>query len=205
MKKSLIAASLFVAATAAHAGPYVGLGIQGTSAKLESSSLRDPVVDGEALDLSGSHEKVGVRLLGGYSFSDTWALELGFQQMKIEDSIEVRDVGQDEEWEAEVDGMLLTLAPVYSLRLNDSTALRLTAGLVYGDHDIKQSHGIDVENGPDQELSSAKDGKSRFGGLAGIGVTYRTPWKVEVLADAQYLRSSVVSGPSMTLGVLYRF
>lgn len=205
MKKSLVATSLLVAATAAHAGPYVGLGIQGTSSKVEASSLRAPVVDGETLDLTGNHENGGMRLLAGYSFSDTWALEFGFQRMEIEEAIEVPGVDEDEEWDAEVEGTLLTLAPVYSLSLNDRTALRLTAGLAYGDYDIRQTHAIDVENGPDQTISSSRDSRKRIGALAGIGATFRTPWKVEVLADAQYLRTSVTSGAFLTLGVLYRF
>ena len=205
MHKTLIVAGLALASTATVAGPYAGLGYQGGAAKVEQGALRAPVVDGRTLDLSGSDGHGGLTALAGYRFSDTWSLELSWRRAGVEEGFELRQAGQDEEWEASVEGSHFTLAPVYRIALGERLALRTTAGLLYGDYDVKQSHSLDVENGPDVTLASAARGRSRFGGSLGVGLEYTTPWKFDVVAEVRHQRTSVLSHTGASVSAVYRF
>lgn len=206
MKKIIATATLLAASTAAFAGPYAGIGYEASHARIERNSLRSPVIDGTALSLPRSEEQGGLKLLAGYQFNDSWALELGFSQAEVERSREVRlDATRDEEWESSIDGRHFTLAPVYLHQLGERLELRATAGLSYGDYDIEQVHRIDVDNGPDQLISRVKDNDSKFGGMVGVGLAYQTPWKVEVLGQLQHQRNSILSSTSASVGLLYRF
>lgn len=205
MQKTLIAAGLALASTTTLAGPYVGLGYQGGSSKVEQRSLRAPAVDGRVLDLSGSEGGSGLTALAGYRFSDTWAMELTWQRAAVDDTFELRQTGQDEEWEAEVDGQHITLAPVYRLSLGDRAVLRATAGLLYGDYDVERSHVLDIANGPDQTLSRSRDSRSKVGGIVGLGLEYATPWRVDIVAEVRHQRTSVLSFTGAAVSAVYRF
>jgi hypothetical protein len=206
MQKPVVAACLLLTSTLACADVYVGAGYQGASLKVERDALRNPVVDGRALDLSARTWSDGLRLMAGTSLHDNWALELTFQQAGVDDDATVIvDATQEEEWEATVDGFHVTLAPVYLHRLGENLDLRATAGLLYGKYDVRQSHYIDVEDGADQPISRASDSRSRLGGMVGLGLGFRTPWKFELLADAQYQRTSVLAGPAFSLTAVHRF
>ena len=205
MQKTLIAAGLALATTVATAGPYVGVGYQAGEAKLEQSELRSPVVDGQALDLGDSTSTSDFTALVGYQFNETWALELSWQRADVEDDFEVRGATQDEEWDASVDGTHLVLAPVYRLPLGESLKLRASAGVVYGKYDIDQSHVIDVENGPDQTISSGSRSESELGGAVGLGLEYTTPWKVDVVGEIKYQRTKVLSNAGVAVNLVYRF
>lgn len=206
MHKSLVTAALLLGSTLACAGPYVGLGYQAANSKVEQQSLKTPLVGSQAVDLSGSDSDGGVKLLAGYRFSDIWALELGLQQPRVEKSFERRlSVTEEEEWEVSVEGTHITLAPVLLFPVGEKLELRATLGLLYGDYDIKRSHLIDVENGPDQNVSRVAASDSKLGGMIGLGAAVRTPWKVDVLAEVQHQRTSVLSSTALSLGVVYRF
>lgn len=207
MYRKIATLTLVAFAASAAAESYVGVGYQAGAARVERNSLRNPVVDGRTLDQS-QHESVSsVRVLAGYRFNDRWSLEAAFQQPTLETSIEETDVGtgDDEEWESSVRSTHVSLAPVFQHRLSERAELRLSAGLLYGDYKFTRQHSLDVENGPDQELSRVSDSDSKLGAMAGVGVTFRTPWKVEVLAEALHQRTSVVSDSSVALGLIYRF
>lgn len=195
------------AATAAAAEPYVGIGYQAGAARVERNSLRSPVVDGRTLDQSGHESVRSLRVLAGYRFSDRWSVEAAFQRPTLETSIEERDLGtgNDEEWESSIRSTHVSLAPVFQHRLSDRAELRVSAGLLYGDYQFEHTHWLDVENGPDQQLSRVADSDSKLGAMAGVGVTFRTPWKVEVLAEALHQRTSLVSDSSAALALVYRF
>jgi hypothetical protein len=205
--KIAIAALVAFAATAAAAEPYVGIGYQAGAARVERNSLRDPVVDGRTLDQSGRESVGSLRLLAGYRFSDRWSVEAALQRPTLETSIEETDAGtgDDEEWESSIRSTHLSLAPVLQHRLSERAELRLSAGLLYGDYKFERSHSLDVENGPDQQFSRVTDNDSKLGAMAGVGVTFRTPWKVEVLGEVLHQRTSLVSDSSVALGLVYRF
>lgn len=206
--KIATAAILAFAATAATAAePYVGVGYQAGAARVERNSLRNPVVDGRTLDQSDHESVSSARVLAGLRFSDRWSLEAAFQRPTLETSIEEVDLGtgDDEEWESSIRSTHVSLAPVFQHRLSERAELRLSAGLLYGDYKLRQTHTLDVENGPDQQFSRVTDSESKLGAMAGVGVSFRTPWKVEVLAEALHQRTSVVSDSSLALGLLYRF
>jgi len=207
MHRKIATVALIAFATTAAAGPYAGVGYQAGAERVERNSLRDPVVDGRALDQSGHESVSSVRVLAGYRFNDRWALEAAFQRPTLETSIEETDMGtgDDEEWESSIRSTHVSLAPVFQHRLSDRAELRLSAGLLYGDYKLVRSHSLDVENGPDQQFSRVTDSESKLGAMAGVGVTYRTPWQVEVLAEALHQRTSVVSDSSVMLGMVYRF
>lgn len=206
--KIAIAALVAFAATAATAAePYVGIGYQAGEARVERNALRSPVVDGRTLDQSGHESVSSLRVLAGYRFSDRWSLEAAFQRPTLETSIEERDVGtgDDEEWESSIRSTHVSLAPVFQHRLSDRAELRVSAGLLYGDYKFVRTHSLDVDNGPDQQFSRVTDSDSKLGAMAGIGATFRTPWKVEVLGEVLHQRTSLVSDSSVALGLLYRF
>lgn len=206
-RKVITAGLLSVAAVAVSAEPYVGIGYQAGASRVEQDSLRNPVVDGRTLDQS-DHESAGsARLLAGYRFNDRWALESTFQRPTLETSIEETDVGtgDDEEWESSIESTHISLAPVYLHRLGERVELRFTAGLLYGDYDLERMHGIDVENGPDQQLSRVTASESKVGGIAGFGAAFTTPWKVELLAEALHQRTKILSNSSVSLSAVYRF
>lgn len=205
MYKRLIATGLLLSSTAVLAEPYVGIGYQGGAARAEQNALRHPVVDGRAIDASDRDWGGGLKLLAGYRLSDSWAVELSYHETDLEAGFEQRAPMQDEEWESSIEATHLTLAPVYLHPLRDGLELRATAGLLYGDYDLRQSHVIDVENGPDQLLSRQSRSRSRLGGVVGIGMAVATPWKVELLAEIQHQRTSVLSESSAALSAVYRF
>lgn len=207
MHKRLIAIGLLATTAAtAQAEPYLGIGYQGGASKVENNALRRPVIDGRTLDASGNEWSGGVKLLAGYRLNDSWAVELGLRQAEREASFELRtSPAQDEEWESSIDAIHVTLAPVYVHRLGDGLDLRATAGLVYGDYDIKHLHVLDVENGPDQILSRATSNRSKIGGMVGLGVAVHTPWKLELLAEIQHQRTSILSDSSLAVTAVYRF
>ncbi len=207
MYRKIATLTLVAFAASAAAESYVGVGYQAGAARVERNSLRNPVVDGRTLDQSDHESVSSVRVLAGYRFNDRWSLEAAFQQPTLETSIEETDVGtgDDEEWESSVRSTHVSLAPVFQHRLSERAELRLSAGLLYGDYKFTRQHSLDVENGPDQELSRVSDSDSKLGAMAGVGVTFRTPWKVEVLAEALHQRTSVVSDSSVALGLIYRF
>lgn len=207
MYRKIIVTGLLTASTATLAGPYVGIGYQAGASRVEQDSLRDPVVDGRPLDQSDNESSSGGRLLAGYRFNDRWALELSFQQPSLETSIEepVAGSGDDEEWESSIDASHFALAPVFQHRLAERFELRLSAGLLYGDYDLERSHWIDVDNGPDQLLFSEKDSRSEFGGMAGVGAAWQTPWKFDVLGEVIYQRTKVLSNTAFALSAVYRF
>jgi opacity protein-like surface antigen len=197
-----------LAATAANAAePYVGVGYQAGAARVERNSLRYPVIDGRTLDQSGHDSVSSVRVLAGIRFSDRWSLEAAFQQPTLEASFEQDIVGtdDDEEWESSIRSTHVSLAPVFQHRLSARAALRVSAGLLYGDYKLRRTHAIDVDNGPDEVLSRAGDSDSKLGAMAGVGFTLRTPWKVDALAEVLHQRTSVVSDSSVVLGLVYRF
>lgn len=207
MNKLLIGAGVLAFSTAAMAEPYVGIGYQGGGMRVEQNSLRNPVVDGRTLDQS-DHESAGsLRVLAGYRFSDSWALEVAFQRPTLETSIEERVVGtgDDEEWESSIESTHITLAPVYLHRLGERVELRVTAGLLYGDYDIDRTHWVDVDNGPDQLLASTSVSESKVGGVVGIGAAFQTPWKFEVVGEVQHQRTRLLSNSAASLNVVYRF
>jgi opacity protein-like surface antigen len=205
MQKKIIAAGLTLASTMAVAGPYVGAGYQAGEAKLEQRDWRSPVVDGQALDLSDSNSSSDFTALLGYRFNDTWALELSWQRAELDDDFEIRGATQDEEWDASVDGSHFVLSPVYRHALGEKLALRASAGVVYGRYDVSQSHVIDVENGPDQTLSSVSRSESEFGGAVGVGLEYTTPWKLDVIGELKYQRTKVLSNTGVAVNLVYRF
>lgn len=205
--KLIAAAGLLAMSTAAFADPYVGIGYQVGSARVEKDSLRNPVVDGRTLDQSGRESASSARIVAGFRFSDRWALEVTAQQPSLETSIEERVVGtgDDEEWESTVGATHITLAPVYLHRLSDRVELRATAGLLYGDYSFKRTHTLDVDNGPDQDISRVKDTDSKLGATIGVGAAYTTPWQFDLVAEATHQRTNLVSNSALSLTAVYRF
>lgn len=205
--KLIAAAGLFAMSTAALADPYVGIGYQAGTARVERNSLRNPVVDGRTLDQSDHESASSARIVAGLRFSDRWALELTAQRPSLETSIEERVVGtgDDEEWESSVDATHVTLAPVYLHKLSDRVELRATAGLLYGDYSFKRTHTLDVDNGPDQDISRVKDSDSKVGATIGLGVAYTTPWQFDVVAEATHQRTRLLSSSALSLTAVYRF
>lgn len=207
MQKKLIAAALFIAAPLAWGGPYVGVGYQAGVSRVERNSLRNPDVDGRTLDQSDHESSSSPRLLAGYRFNDRWALELTVQRPGLETSIEerVEGTGDDEEWESSIDGTHVTLAPVFLHPLGERVELRLTAGLLYGDYDLDRTHSLDVDNGPDQTIARATDSTSKLGAVVGAGVSVRTPWQFDVVAEALHQRTRILSNSTLSLSAVYRF
>lgn len=205
MKKLIIPAGLALASTVATAGPYVGVGYQTGESKLEQSDFSSPVVDGQALDLSDSQSSSDFTAMVGYRFSDSWALELSWLHAEVDDDFEIRGVGQDEEWDASIEGNHFVLAPVYRKALGEKLGLRATAGVVYGRYDVNTSHSIDVEDGPDQPISSSSTRESEFGGVVGVGLEYATPWKVDVVGEIKYQQTKLISHTGASVGLVYRF
>jgi accessory colonization factor AcfA len=205
MHKTLTAASLLLASSATFAGPYLGLGVQSGQVRIEDSDLRDPVIDGQAID-SDSKWSSSARLLAGYRFSENWALEFTFGRAVIEDGIETRiDASRQEEWESEIKANQFSLAPVYSHRLGQATTLRFTAGLLFGDYDLQQLHAFDVDDAPDVTVSRVRSSESTAGGLVGLGLTYQLPWKVELVTEVQHQRTRLLSNTAVTASAVYRF
>lgn len=207
MYRKILTAGLLTVSTVALSGPYVGIGYQAGASRVEQNSLREPVVDGRPVDQSGHESASSPRLLAGYRFNDTWALEFTFQRPTLESSIEERvvETGDDEEWESSIRSAHFTLAPVYQHRLGERTELRLTAGLLYGDYDLKRTHMLDVNNGPDELIARDSASRSKIGGVAGIGISVQTPWKFDVVAEALHQRTQVLSNSTLSLSAVYRF
>jgi len=207
MYRKIFLAGLLTVPAAALAGPYVGIGYQAGASRVEQDSLRAPLVDGRTLDQSGHESVSSARLLAGYRFNDRWALEATFQRPTLETGIEEVDTGtgDDEEWESSIRSAHLTLAPVYQHRLGERIELRITAGLLYGDYDFTRAHTLDVENGPDQQLSRVTDSDSKVGAMAGVGASWQTSWKIELVAEALHQRTKLVSSSGATLSAIYRF
>ncbi len=206
MKHALLAAGLLIAASSAHAEAYIGVGYQFSQLSVEDDDLSRPLVDGRSIDLSDSDSDDNFKLLVGYSFDANWGLELSFYQLEISNGDEeILNATEEEEWEASVEGNHFALAPVYTHELNDTFGVRATAGIVYGDYDVGRSHSIDVENGPDRPISRSSGSETGFGGMVGVGVLYRAPWNIEVLAEYQYSQTKIVSNSALSLSAAYRF
>lgn len=207
MHKKILTAGLLTLSTAAFADAYVGVGYQAGVARVEQDSLRNPVVDGRPVGQSDRESAGSLRVLAGLQLNPAWALEASVQRFNLESSIEERiaGTGDDEEWESSFDSTHITLAPVHIRRLGDRLSLRLTAGLLYGDYDIERSHVIDVDDGPDQTLFRSRGNESKFGGVAGVGLAWQTPWRVEVLAEALHQQTRLVSSSTLALAAVYRF
>lgn len=206
MHKSIVATSLLLASTLASAEIYVGAGLQAGSTRVEKDALRNPVVDGRALDLSKSESSSGLRLLAGVTLNDNWALELTAQRSEVDDSFDQPvTLTQDEDWEASIESTHITLAPVYIHPLGEKLDLRVTAGLLYGDYDIRQTHAYDNDDAPDQLISRSKSSKSKVGGVVGLGATFHTPWKIDLIGEVQHQRTSYVSNTAVSLTAAYRF
>jgi hypothetical protein len=199
------ATGLLLVTAAASAGPYIGLGYQAGQTRIEDKDLRDPVVDGQAIDTDNKW-KASPRALLGYQFNDNWALEFSYSRAGIENSVEDRtDPAQDEEWESEITGNHFTLAPVYLHPLGDLATLRVSAGVVYGDYKVRQLHALDVENGPDVTLSRIRDKESSLGGLVGLGAAFHLPWKIDLVTEVQYQRTKTLSNAGVSATAVYRF
>jgi accessory colonization factor AcfA len=195
-----------IAASPAHAEPYIGVGYQFSELSVEDDDLSRPLIDGRSVDLSDSDSDDNFKLLVGYNFNANWGLELSFYQLEISNSDEVvLSATEEEEWEASVEGNHFALAPVYTHEVSDKFGVRATAGIVYGDYDVEQSHSIDVENGPDRPVSRSSGSESEFGGMVGVGVVYRAPWNIDVLAEYQYSQTKVVSNSAFSVSAAYRF
>jgi hypothetical protein len=41
--------------------------------------------------------------------------------------------------------------------------------------------------------------------MVGVGVLYRAPWNIEVLAEYQYSQTKIVSNSALSLSAAYRF
>lgn len=205
MYKTITAAALLLASATAFAGPYAGLGYQAGVSHVEDGDLRDPLIDGQLIP-SDDKWSGSPRLLAGFQFNDNWALEFSFARPGLEDGVETRlDATQDEEWELDIDASQFALAPVYLRPLGKLATLRVTAGLLYGDYDIRRTHDIDVEDGADVRVSRSKDSDSAVGGLAGIGAAFHLPWKIDLVTEAQYQRTRVLSNTVFSAMAVYRF
>jgi opacity protein-like surface antigen len=207
MYKKFITAGLLTLSSAAMAQPYVGIGYQAGVGRVEQNSLRNPVVDGRTLDQSDRESANSARVLAGLQLNDSWGVELAFQRFTLETSVEERvaGTGDDDEWESSVKSSHISLAPVYTHALGEKLGLRVTAGVLYGDYDFVRTHTLDVDNGPDQNLFRAKNSESEFGGVAGIGLAYQTPWKVQVLAEALHQQTKLISNSTLSLTAVYQF
>jgi opacity protein-like surface antigen len=206
MKHVLLAASLLIAASSTHAETYIGVGYQFSQLSVEDDDLSRPLIDGRSVDLSDSESDDNFKLLVGYNFNANWGLELSFYQLEISNSDErLLTATEEEEWEASVEGNHFALAPVYTYEVRDNFGVRATAGIVYGDYDVEQSHSIDVENGPDRPISRSSGSESEFGGMVGVGVVYRAPWNIDLLAEYQYSQTKIVSNSAFSLSAAYRF
>lgn len=202
---TLAATGLMLVSASSWAEPYLGLGYQAGLNRIEDKDLRDPVVDGQAIDSDDSW-KGSPKVLAGYRLNDNWALEFTYSRGGIEDNFEQRiDATQDEEWESQLDANHFTVAPVYLHPLNNFATLRFTAGAVYGDYTLKQQHGIDVDDAPDVSLSRTKSSDTAWGGLVGVGAAFHLPWKIDLVTGLQYQRTRLLSEASASVTAVYRF
>jgi len=211
MKKTLLLTSLFIALPAVSA-PYVGLELGATSiggdAKNEFTS--------NSLGLDSDTSDTTISAFIGYQFDKHWALELGYRQFELEDSLSsdtpISDtVYSEKEWEESVEVKQILLMPVYSYHLNEKWKLKGGVGVTYTKYEQSSEYSYEEETIYDEDVIGSETSQSerteqqQWGGIASVGVEYNITSKLSVGAAAKYHVDSYADSLSLSISTIYSF
>jgi len=211
MKKLLLATSLFISLPVVSA-PYIGL-------ELGTMSVGGDVQDeftGNSLDLNSDTSDTTISAFVGYQFNKQWALELGYRQFELEDSLSVDTylsdtVYSEEEWEASVEAKQIFLMPIYSYHLNDQWTLKGGVGVTYTKYEQSTEYSYEEETIYDEDVIGSETSQSerakqqQWGGVASVGVEYNITSNLSVGTSAKYHVDSYADSLSLNISTVYSF
>ncbi|AMG32053.1 porin family protein [Grimontia hollisae] len=214
--KKLLLPLLITSSFSASAAPYIGLeyGIGHTNHNVEAHFLQDNLVLKPDLDegiFSG---------IVGYSFNDTWAIELGYSQYEPDDGrsqylgvekVNGQDYLTEHEWDASIKAKQLSLAPVYHYTLNDKWTAKFKAGLTYTEYKAQANKHKDYElvTNNDVEFSESlyhqSDKSKRVGAMLAAGAEYKVLPKLAIGSNVKYQFDSYADTLSLNIYTNYYF
>ncbi len=90
----------------------------------------------------------------GYTFNDSWALELGYSQYELDDSrsndlgvvsVNGQDYWQEMDWDSSIKAKQISFAPVYTYAMDDKWSLKFKAGVTYTQYESKAGKYEELE------------------------------------------------------------
>jgi hypothetical protein len=188
------------------ANTYVGVGIQSNNPSIQDETIKQMSLNDVTLNLQKEGTSSDLYLFIGHRFDNNWGIELGFTAFEQSAEREnIIDYLHEEEWEADADYTQISIEASYLYPITDSLKLVGAVGILHHNADFNASYKIDVENGPDINYINLNQSDSSVGGLASIGVQYQVYKNVDIIAKAQYARSSIVGNSSIMLSASYTF
>jgi len=211
MKKTLLITSLFITLPAVSA-PYIGLELGSTSL---SGDVKDEFTN-NSFSLNPDTSETNLSAFVGYQFDKNWALELGYRQFELEDSLSTdtlisETVYAEEEWEESVEVKQISLMPVYSYPLNEKWNLKGGLGVTYTQYEQSSEYSYEEETIYDQDVAGSETSQStsakqhQWGGIASVGVEYNIATNLSIGASAKYHVDSYADSLSLNISTTYSF
>jgi len=215
MKKTLLAV-LMVSPLSVMAAPYVGLeyGYGSVDHDFEPQFAADNVA------LNPELGEGITNIFIGYTFNESWALELGYSQYELDDSrsndlgvisINGQDYWQEMDWDSSIKAKQISLAPVYTYAMDDKWSLKFKAGVTYTQYKSKAGKYEELEllTNDDVEINNTLSHRSQstneWGGVAAFGTEYKVWPQLTIGANVKYQVDSYANVTSFNLSTAYYF
>lgn len=215
MKKSLLSL-LVICSFPTLAAPYIGLEYGVSSSNTDFSSA----FKAEGVNLDPKADDGIMSAFLGYSFTPSWALELGYSQFDLDDSqsknlgianVGGKDYHHEMEWDSSVKAKQISLAPVFTYALNSDWTTKLKAGLTYTQYKSSESKSEDYElvTNDDVEMDNnlfhRSSDSNEIGAMLALGTEYTVLPQLTVGANVKYQLDNYANTASLNLGTTYYF
>ncbi|MEZ8858744.1 AcfA family outer membrane beta-barrel protein [Vibrio sp. 10N.247.311.51] len=206
MKKIVLIAILLP--SAAFANPYLGFEYGVGSVEHDYQ----PVVKDRVLK-----PKIDEGIIGGfvgYKFNEHWALELGYREYEVDDSIEVESFDSqyeyEEDWDAKASAKQLSIMPIYTVYSNQNWKLNVGAGVSYTMYDSHASYTKTRERhfiGNEEviEYQGKSDDNNLWGGVVSTSLNYFVTPQISLGTEVKYQIDDYASLASLSFKMAYEF
>ncbi|MGF1725555.1 AcfA family outer membrane beta-barrel protein [Photobacterium nomapromontoriensis] len=215
MNKALISL-LLTCSFSATAAPYVGVEFgMGTSSSDFNSTFK-----ADSVNLSPDLDDGIASAFIGYSFNESWALELGYSQYELSDGsskylgqkiIDGQAFHHEMDWDASIKAKQISLAPVFTYALSDKWTTKFKAGLTYTQYKASQGKSEELElitNDDiemDKTLFHTSHKLNEVGALVSVGSEYEIFPHLTLGANVKYQIDSYSNTTSFNIGSTYYF
>lgn len=215
MNKALISL-LITCSFSATAAPYVGVeyGLGTSSTDFNS------VFKADGINLSPDLDDGITSAFIGYSFNESWALELGYSQYELsagsskylgQQTIKDQAYHHEMDWDASIKAKQISLAPVFTYSLSDKWTTKFKAGLTYTQYKASEGKSEELELVTNDDIEMDKNlfhtsqKSNEVGALVSVGTEYEVFPQLTLGASVKYQLDSYSNTTSFNIGSTYYF